>query len=315
MPEKVFCTIITSDYLHYALSLRESLIRFNTEIKFYILVAENHSELKIEVEKKYSDTIVLSCDNVCKDGIGKKIYDKYFINHKDEFRWSMKPVLLKHLIENLNVTKVLYLDCDLFFFTSYDFLFERLNTSHVILTPHWRSSNPHMDSSNFRNLLNDGLYNAGFIGVNKVSIEIMEWWAMVCEYECTKQTDKGYFVDQAYLNIIPIKFENVEVLRHKGCNVANWNQLECKRIVKENGRVWINGVDPIVFIHFTASTIRGIVNGTDNLLIPYLEDYSNTIKKYAPGIDILEKHKILSQALPVNSETTKFRSRLKNWFK
>src|SRR6188508_310217 len=112
----VFSTIITPDYIYYALALRESLTRFNDRVIFYILITEKDVELKEKIEKKYPGTVILSCDDLCGNGIGKKIYEKYFTNHKDEFRWSMKAVLLKYLIENRNVSRVLYVDCDLFFF-------------------------------------------------------------------------------------------------------------------------------------------------------------------------------------------------------
>ena len=203
-------TIITKDYIHYALALRESVIRFSEKVKFIIFMTEKDIDLKERIEKNYSGTVILFCDELCKEGIGKKIYDKYFNDFKDEFRWSMKPVLLKYLIENLNCSKAFYLDSDLFFFGNYDFLFEMLETSKVILTPHWRSMNPHIDPWNFQDLFTNGLCNAGFVGVNNNAVEIMEWWAMACEYLCVKQPEKGFFNDQAYLNILPVKFENVE---------------------------------------------------------------------------------------------------------
>ncbi|MEO5572120.1 MAG: glycosyltransferase [Bacteroidia bacterium] len=285
-----FSTIITPDYIHYALALRESLIRFNTEINFFILVTEKDEELKEKIEKKYPGVTVFFGQELCKDGIGKKIYDKYFNNLKDEFRWSMKPVLLKYLIEKLNFDKVLYLDCDIFFFNSYDFLFEKLETSRVILTPHWRSMNPHLDEVNFQIQFNEGLYNAGFVGVNKNSIEILDWWAMVCEYVCVKQPEKGYYVDQSHLNLFQIKFDSVEILKHKGCNVAAWNQLECKRTIGKDGKVLINDEFPVVFIHFTNSTIKEIMMEIDYLLKPHLQEYAAALNKIDPSFDLIAKH-------------------------
>jgi lipopolysaccharide biosynthesis glycosyltransferase len=202
-------------------------------------------------------------------------------------------VLLKYLIKELNYQKALYLDCDLFFYNSFDFLFEKLNDSRAILTPHWRSTDPNMDSINFQDLLQDGLYNGGFIGVNKEAIEILDWWAMVCEYSCVKQKEKGYFDDQGYLNILPVKFDAVEIIKHRGCNLASWNQLECKRTLNEKGEVLINNNYPVVFIHFTDGTIKAILNGEDSLLKPHLEKYSLTVSKYNPAFDLIAKYNLL----------------------
>ncbi|MEP7170050.1 MAG: hypothetical protein ABI855_11820, partial [Bacteroidota bacterium] len=181
-----FSTIITPDYIHYALALRESLLKFDSAGNFYILVTEKDDKLKKDFEEKYPRLIILFAEDLCQDGIGKKIYDKYFYQFKDEFRWSMKPVLLTYLIEKLNYKKVLCLDCDLYFFNDYNFLLEKLETSNVILTPHWRSSSPHSDFGQFRVLFTHGLFNAGFIGVNDRSLEVLSWWAEVCEFACAK---------------------------------------------------------------------------------------------------------------------------------
>jgi hypothetical protein len=41
-------------------------------------------------------------------------------------------------------------------------------------------------------------------------------------------------------------------------------------------------VDPVVFIHFTKSTIRGIQDGSDALLIPFLEEYHAALRGINP---------------------------------
>jgi lipopolysaccharide biosynthesis glycosyltransferase len=285
-------TIITNDYIHYALALRESFIQFNNEIKFYILITEEDRELKEKIEKEYPDTVILFPGDLCRDGIARKIYDKYFENFRHEFRWSMKPVLLKYLIENLNFDKALYLDWDLFFFNAYNFLFEKLDTSDVILTPHWRSANPHADAEHFDALFNHGLFNAGFIGVNKFASEPLAWWAMACEYICVKNAEKGFYDDQAHLNLFPILSDKVEILKHRGCNVAEWNLIECRRTKSPEGEVLINNQYPIVFIHFTPNTIKKIINGSDPLLENHLNIYAQTVLKYNNDCDIIAVYSI-----------------------
>ena len=98
-----------------------------------------------------------------------------------------------------------------------------------------------------------------------------------------KAPERGLFVDQAYLDLLPIYFESVKILRHRGCNVANWNQIECQREENQPGVITINGF-PLVFIHFTASTIRGIEAGDDPLLRDHLARYRAALdanKKWA----------------------------------
>ncbi|MEO5572119.1 MAG: hypothetical protein ABIT08_09235 [Bacteroidia bacterium] len=290
-----FSTIITPDYLHFALALRESLLKFNSGNNFYILVTGKDDILKEDTEKKYPGLVILFAEDLCKDGIGKKIYDKYFIDFKDEFRWSMKPVLLTYLIEKLNYKKVLCLDCDLFFFNTFDFLLEKLETSNVILTPHWRSSSPYSDSTQFRVLFTHGLFNAGFIGVNNKAMEVLTWWAEVCEFACVKNTKYGYYVDQGFLNALPIYFDKIEIIKHRGCNVAEWNMVECKRTINNKGDILINNEFPIIFIHFATFTIQKIIDGEDPLLRNHLNEFAQMLYKYNNQCDIIKEYEIIKE--------------------
>jgi SAM-dependent methyltransferase len=173
----------------------------------------------------------------------------------------------------------------------------------VILTPHWRASNPHVDEGNFSVLQTSGIYNAGFIGVNKNAIPAMEWWSNVCEFKCKKAPGKGFFADQAYLDLLPVYFDRVKVIRHKGCNVANWNQVECRRSPSTKGKVKINNQWDVVFIHFTQSTINGILYGEDGLLKPYLEEYQASLERFK-GLNKVYHQEKSSQSVANKSKNT-----------
>ncbi|HKR07038.1 MAG TPA: hypothetical protein VJY62_20540 [Bacteroidia bacterium] len=315
MSKNTFCTIITADYFSYASVLYESLkSNCDDKVVLYVFISSPREDVN-NIAKNSEGIKYLFVDDLCISGIGKKIKDKYLLVYIDGFRWSMKPVLINYLIQHRGYEKVIYVDWDIFFFSKYKFLFDMLDNANVLLTPHWRSSDPYVDPSNFQELYNRGLYNAGFVAANRDAVLVMDWWAKACEYVCVKEPSKGYFVDQTHLNLFHIMFEGIKVVRHRGCNVAKWNQFECKRIKKDNGEVLINGEYPIVFIHFTPSTIRGILNGTDKLLFPYLKQYADTIKKYLPGIDIIDKYKTPSPDLPSDSLIVKIITRLQNWLK
>ena len=185
--------------------------------------------------------------------------------------------------------KIIFVDGDIFFYSDFSFIYDRLDDASVLLTPHWRSRDPHLDPSNFQDMLNQGIYNAGFIAVHERALPALDWWAKVCAYKCAIEPSKGFFGDQTYLNLMHVYFEGVEILKHQGCNVANWNRHECQRVKSENDEVLINGRYPVVFIHFTGSTIRGIVRGNDGLLGKYVQTYADTLKKYNPRFDIIQQ--------------------------
>ena len=278
----VFCTIITADFIHYALTLYSSLLKFKPNTNFYILVSDTNSSFD-ELRANFPLLHIIYDNEICKDKISIEIRDKYKESDMDCFRWSMKSLLIKYLL-GLNYEQVFFLDPDTYFFNSFDFLFDELDNQSVLLTPHWRSANPYMDPKNFAILQTSGLFNAGFIGATKAGIPAMEWWSLVCEYECKKEPSKGLFVDQSYLDLMPIYFEDIKILRHRGCNIASWNQAECPRTLTEEGKVYINGIWEIVFIHFTKSTIKGILSGKDTLLRNHLAEYQDSLEKFSVWI-------------------------------
>lgn len=283
MQNKSFCTISTLDYMPYVYTLYDSLKRYDADIVIDVFVSDAGRD-SLRSMGRLPNVRFYCVEDVCKSGLGRNTYEKYHAVSMDKLRWSMKSVFLRYLIEHAGRQKVIYVDNDICFFNDYAFLFDELDSSDVILTPHWRSSDPHVDSKNFFTLNVDGLYNGGFVGVNKNAVRALEWWAMACLYVCEKNVATGQWDDQAHLNLLPIYFDNVKIIKHRGCNVANWNLVECTR-VQTGDRVLINGKDPIVFMHFTKSTIRGILKGKDALLAPFLERYHENLKRY--GVQLL----------------------------
>jgi len=261
-----FCVIITHDYGDYADALAASLQQALGGFRLYTLVIggpvpkfRSRNIVPLEIEDVQHPTI---------DALKRKYLS---VGRSDEFRWSMKSVFLSHLLDQ-GIEKVVFVDPDICFFADPAFLFDQLDRARVLLTPHWRCPNPTHDESNFRILQTDGLFNAGFVGVSQGAQAALKWWGEACLYRCDVCPSEGFFVDQAYLDMMPIYFEDVEIVRHRGCNVANWNLSENTRELID-GRVLIRGHDPVIFIHFTASTIRGILDGRDAHLRPHLDQW------------------------------------------
>jgi len=273
---KAFGTIITADYLHYALALNDSLLKFQT-IPLYVLIVDRKID-QTPVKKTFPNINILYLDDIQKTKLAHKIITKYQGVNDDALRWSLKPVLLNYLTNKYQ--KAIYLDCDLYFFNDFEFVFEELDHNNILITPHWRNKSPGTKCNSFEFLFSQGLYNAGFVACNKKAKIVMDWWAKCCEYKCEKILNIGIYDDQAYLNLIPIYFDNIKILKHQGCNVAEWNYEECARIKIGKGEVLINGIYPIVFVHFTKQTIYDIKIRKDILLTTHLTEFEATIEKY-----------------------------------
>jgi len=266
-----FCTISTLDYMPYARALYDSLACINPAVVLSVFVSDAASVDTISMQGP-TGIRLYALDDLCAGGMGRAILEKYQAECMDTFRWAMKPVFLQYLLERGHAEALIYVDNDIHFFNDYNFLFDELATHDIILTPHWRSSDPQADSTNFFTLYTSGLYNGGFVGVTRKAVPALAWWASACLFVCEKNAARGQYVDQTHLNLLPVYFERVKIIKHRGCNVASWNRLECRR-VQRDGTVLINGEYPVVFIHFTHSTIRGIDRGDDALLAPFLQEY------------------------------------------
>ncbi len=275
-----FCTIITSNYIGYARALEKSVYDLNQK-PLCILI----SEWKKDLSPSYLEENKTNCyylDDLCNENqLGRELYLKYHQNHISEFRWAMKGVFVNYLLDKFE--KVIFVDGDMYFYNSTQFLWDLLDNKNLLLTPHWRNidvnANTKNEIDNFELLHIGGLYNAGFIAANRKGRAALKWLSDACLYRCEIRPKQGHFGDQTYLNMLPIYFEDVHILKHQGCNIASWNSAVCRRTT-DGDTVLINNKFPVIFIHFTRTTIFDILSGKDEKLTPHLDEYLAALEKY-----------------------------------
>jgi hypothetical protein len=252
-----FCTIVTPDWLPEALSLFLSLARFHNE-DFHALVAS-------------MDLVDLTAPADCLKGNGYGFsllrledldyHDDDFTSHRsrcrrwaadddadplDLLRWSSKPVLIRHLLSHYS--RVVYFDPDVYIVKSCSFLLRYLLKFGVLLTPHWRCLTPHDGCELYEMNYSGGLFNAGFVGFSNCGIEALQYWSRACKLYVGRQNN--CYDDQRYLDLLPAYFDDVKVVRHRGCNVATWNRHFNPRSVID-GEVYVSKAYPLIFVHFS----------------------------------------------------------------
>ena len=271
-----FCTITTADHLYKTLSLYDSVRAIHPDVYMHALCIDELYEVTTSDNigfYKISDLAGMTAADT--------ILSKYS-QSKDKLRWSLKPVFLRYLLEN-KTDKVIYADNDIYFYDDYAFLFEMLDEHDFLLTPHHYPRDPTKEQNWLEANYKVGLYNAGFVGVNKAAIPTLQWWAECCAYRCEKNPLRGTFDDQKYLDLIPVIDENAHIVRHKGCNVADWNRTVISRSEK-NGKVILNDKYPLIFIHYNGTTVRAIDEGREPCLKESLNIYLQNIKQHKPDI-------------------------------
>jgi hypothetical protein len=281
-----FCTISTISHLYKTYALADSIMPFGGVLHVLLIdgIEQNNSQIPQNVS-------FYSLDHLT-DEIAKQLISKY--KNKDQLRWALKPVFLKFLLKNN--PEVIYVDNDIFFFNDFSFLFEKLKEKSILLTPHFYESDPQNNQNWLEANFRVGLYNAGFIGVNSEAKPALDWWASCCLYNVKKSYRRGLFDDQKYLDLVPVLFDNVEIMKHKGLNLAGWNYKNYPNKLFEE-------TNYLIFIHFAELSLIEF-SKTENPWHKNYCNYCNALKKYKPNFnfkrEIVNKKTILNYLYYIN---------------
>lgn len=276
-------TIITASHLSYALAMAESLRRFS-EVCLHALVVDRKSPFP----DKGPSLCFYSLDQLlctkAETTLASEVIAKYqrmppnlsenqFASPGDLLRWAMKPFFALHLLRS--TSNIWYCDSDLYFCSRPHCLVQAMKKGRFVVSPHYRPIKPDVSHEARLNYLH-GLYNAGFFIATYAATDILRWWAERCAEHCVIAPAEGYYVDQRYLDVVPIYFRGVHVLRHRGCNVGGWNITGSPRR-RIDGRCYVCGRQPVVFVHFSPWTVLRIKQGYDPCLSPILLDWQQTV--------------------------------------
>jgi len=278
--KKIVCTITTKSHIFKVKALFSSIKKYD-DCDLAVLIIDDNKNIEFANSKTFFLKDFESFQ-------AKKIISKYKY-YKDKLRWSMKAVFIKHLLQKENYNKVIYIDNDIFFFEKFDFIWLELEENNVLLTPHFYPYNPLRKQNWFEANFRVGLYNAGFFAVNNEAIKVVNWWANACMYRIEKNYFRGLFDDQKYLDLMPVIFEKVKIIKDKACNIAEWNSEVLQRIKKDD-KIYI-GNSAIVFYHFNNYSLQKILETQNHILKKYFDEYFNVLKKYNNKIEISTLYK------------------------
>jgi hypothetical protein len=166
---------------------------------------------------------------------------------------ALKPFAMQHLLQRQNLSRLVYLDSDIFVTHAFwPDLEKAWENRSIILTPHLLRLPEGLSFDLQRSLVQHGAYNGGFLGLEKcaASIEFLQWWCSVLERGCTFDPMNNIYVDQRWLDLAAASCKAVGVLRDPGFNVAYWNLHERKLRANGSDSWTVNG-QPLKFFHFS----------------------------------------------------------------
>ena len=104
-----FCTITTLSHLYKVYALAHSLKSQRPAFLLNVLVIDSDSTFEFE------NCNFFKLSEISAEFKVPEIIAKYSSN-KDKLRWSLKPAMMKYLLSQPQINKLIYLDNDLFFF-------------------------------------------------------------------------------------------------------------------------------------------------------------------------------------------------------
>jgi hypothetical protein len=169
-----------------------------------------------------------------------------------ELNTAVKPYAITYAFERLGIERLIYLDPDIYVYSSLQPIVDRLEEYHIILTPHLLEPVCDAFAPGEKNILIAGTYNLGFIAVKQgpVTRGFLAWWAEKTLHQGYVEFAAALFTDQKWLDLVPGLFPGVYIERDPGYNVAYWD-IAHRQITQSDGGYRVNG-RPLRFFHFSA---------------------------------------------------------------
>ncbi|WP_159745237.1 glycosyltransferase, partial [Chryseobacterium sp. 8AT] len=278
-------TICAKNYLAQALTLKESVLKHNPEIDFYLFLADEKTENIKDVN------VVELDDSWISDWKGMAF--KYNVI---EFATSIKPFCFNKLF-NEGFDKVIYLDPDIFVTDDLVSIYDDLQKYSMVITPHYNHIETNYTGAvTEEELLFVGIYNLGFGAIknNHVGRQIVEWWMDRLSNKCFADKEDALHVDQRWIDFLPGFFPaEIKISHHPGINIAIWNLHE-RELKIENGKYVIEDLRTkekysLLFFHFSGFDPynRTVINRRHpkyniNIFpsfIPIINTYSDLVNK------------------------------------
>ncbi|WP_303317369.1 hypothetical protein Q4Q34_01170 [Flavivirga abyssicola] len=289
---KIAFTICSNNYLAQAKVLGDSLLQKDPNYKFVIGLCDEFSDAIDYTFFENIEIIPVAKINIyCFEEIIKKY-------HIVELNTSIKPSFFKYFIEKYDdLESIIYFDPDIQIFNDFYSIEEFLKVNDILLTPHILKPVSVDNLKPVENtFLNFGIYNLGFIALNpksKNTSKLLNWWEeRTLKIGFDKVCD-GLFVDQLWINLVPLFFDKVKIIRELGFNVAPWNLHERNNIKKIDQGYLMEDNSKLIFYHFSSYNYK-----TPNILSKYYNRYDKILlssevnKLYSQYHEKLIKNKV-----------------------
>jgi glycosyltransferase involved in cell wall biosynthesis len=238
-------TVVSNNYLHFARTLLQTVSRFHPDADIYCIIVDRDLGPSAEYSSEFS---VLHMSDLNIPDVDRMAFQYDVL----ELNTAVKPWAFETLLRR-GYESVFYIDPDIFLYQPLGHVVDALQSNFdIVVTPHLLS--PILDDKRPTELdiRRAGTYNFGFCAVrnSQNTLRFLRWWQGKLARDCIVDQDRGIFVDQSWIDLVPGLFDNVCILRSPGYNVAYWN-LAQRVVAQDLDGTWKVDGEPLAFFHFS----------------------------------------------------------------
>jgi glycosyltransferase involved in cell wall biosynthesis len=235
------CTIIARNYLAHARVLFASFRKLHPQVPFTVLLVDAPPET---LAGEGFDVMVLG-DIGLPPGEEARMPLLYNVT---ELATAVKPWFFRALLER-SKTELLYFDPDIEIFSAVDWLAAHAQHHQLVVTPHTtRPMSREEVRPNETDILGSGIYNLGFLGMNRDCGTFLDWWSERLLREAVIDVANMRFTDQRWIDFAPGYFDTF-IVRDETCNVAYWN-ADVRPLTWTGQHYEVHG-KPLCFFHYS----------------------------------------------------------------
>lgn len=245
------CTVVTKPYLAQARVLAKTLVASNSTARLWVLLAD---KLDGCFDPAHEPFKLITLDQL---GYGELVDAMCFYYTPFELSCAVRGLLHEYLWNKTSAPSWVFLDSDIYVTGDLSEIFAELERASVLLSPHLSSpaGDEFIGGTELQGL-QTGLYNGGFLGIRRCEAggKFIEWFSTRLIRHCASDGEVG-FVDQLWLNYVPIFFRDVKLCEHPGANLAHWN-LYRRNMTRGDRGQWLADGRPVLFVHFSGWDIK-----------------------------------------------------------
>jgi glycosyltransferase involved in cell wall biosynthesis len=239
-----FFTIVSRNYIAYAVTLMQTVARHHPDATRYVFLADadyDFSDLDIPAT-------IVTAERLAIPGFSLMAFRYTII----ELNTAIKPFCIEWLFSHAGYDRAIYLDPDIFVLRRLDDVMTLLDRgAPVVLTPHITAPLQDGYQPDDLTIMKSGIYNLGFGAFARTPAvhSFLGWWAARLVKQCRVDIPNHLFTDQRWMDLAPAFLPGTAILHHPGYNVAYWNLLH--RPVSRGRGGWRAAGQPLYFVHFS----------------------------------------------------------------